>query len=269
MTSLAYVAVVDKLYDIMKSDNPKSIPFKFIALFVLKEFVKKGLQNQKFLQYLSEKVCNKLAKWCAEGRNSDDGATLFHVEPSEKGTYCLTAEKVWSKMFYKLALSCFDVWANQFASRHKGLSRFKEKFDVLKSARVEFPENRKLYDEGLAYILGSLKELDISRCDFTEDFSEFPSRIEASCLNITAPQYDNVLGSHEPGTTKARDIPTGTSLQSKPAIGGSGFLSMHKQPLGPGVTYVAGEIAEVVESQEYSEIAAEPIEVDTKGGSDA
>ena len=83
VTSLAYVAVVDKLYDIMKSDNPKSIPFKFISLFVLKEFVKKGLQNGDFLQYLSEKVCNKLAKWCAEGRNLGDGACLFLADPSE------------------------------------------------------------------------------------------------------------------------------------------------------------------------------------------
>lgn len=85
MISLAYVAVVDKLYDIMKSENRKTIPFKFIGLFVLKEFVKKCAKNAKFLQYLSEKVCNKLAKWCAEGRNSDDGATLFYSDASENG----------------------------------------------------------------------------------------------------------------------------------------------------------------------------------------
>lgn len=87
MTSLAYVAVVDKLYDIMKSEKPKSIPFKFIALFVLKELVKKGLDNEKFLEYFTEKVCNKLAKWCAEGRVSNDGATLFNLNPTEKGRF--------------------------------------------------------------------------------------------------------------------------------------------------------------------------------------
>lgn len=87
MTSLTFVAVVDKLYDIMKSENRKTIPFKFISLFVLKEFVRKCTKNPKFLQYLSEKVCNKLAKWCAEGRNTDDGATLFYPDATENGIF--------------------------------------------------------------------------------------------------------------------------------------------------------------------------------------
>lgn len=87
MTSLAYVAIVDKFYDIMKSDNLKTIPYKFISLYILKELVKKGLKNDNFLKYLSEKVCNKLAKWCAEGRLSNDGATLFSLEPTQNRRY--------------------------------------------------------------------------------------------------------------------------------------------------------------------------------------
>lgn len=102
-------------------------------------------------------------------------------------------EQVWSKMFLKLALSCFHVWATELASKHKGLAKFKDKFEVLRSARVEFPESKTLYSEGLQYILGSLKELEISRCDFTADFSDMPSRIEASSLNISVHKYDDIL----------------------------------------------------------------------------
>lgn len=258
MTSLAYVAIVDKLYDIMKSENAKSIPFKFISLYLLKELVKKGLNNENFLKYLSEKVCNKLAKWCAEGRLTNDGATLFSSTPSQNGRISRKSDEVWSKMFLKLALCCFDAWGNELSPGYPGLSRFKEKFEVLRSARVDFPESRQLYIEGLRYIIGSLKHLDISHCDFTADFSEMPSRVEASSLNISVPRFDNIL----PGTesTKLDQVYQGQSTtieDNKKIVNQKPFLVddsyTRKTPNQRYQVYT--EIQEVVSSQEYSDIA--------------
>ena len=173
---------------------------------------------------------------------------------------------MWSKIFYKLALTCFDVWANELAPRHKGLARFKEKFDVLRSARVEFPENRTHYNEGLPYILGSLKEMDISLCDFTEDFSEVPSRIEASTLNISLHNYENILPQPDSHGKRPTATSVSTAIEAKPAISLPPISIPSRQKASPGLQYVAGAITEVVESQEYSEIAAELEAIDTGRG---
>lgn len=81
-----HVVVVDKLYEIIKSEEPQTIPFKFVSLFLLKELVKKCDRNVSFLGYLTEKCCNKFAKWCAEEKSSQGGRFLFSARPNEKGT---------------------------------------------------------------------------------------------------------------------------------------------------------------------------------------
>jgi hypothetical protein len=81
---MAFVPIVDKLYDILKSEEEKTIPFKFISLFALKELIKKCAENEKFLLYFSEKCCNKLARWCSQGKDLGEGATLFMQNPDEK-----------------------------------------------------------------------------------------------------------------------------------------------------------------------------------------
>lgn len=169
-------------------------------------------------------------------------------------------------MFYKLSLQCFDVWANELAPRHKGLTRFKEKFDVLKSARVEFPLERKHYNEGLTYILESLNEIEISLCDFTEEFSEFPSRIEASALNISLPNYDNVLVNSEPHASRHKPQSNSTAIHLQPPIAVNNSHGLLRHQSLSGLQYMASEIQEVVESQEYSEIAAEESRIDTDRG---
>ena len=55
VTSLVHVVVVDKLYEVMKSEEPKTIPFKFVALFLLKELVKLCDRNLRLLEYLTDK----------------------------------------------------------------------------------------------------------------------------------------------------------------------------------------------------------------------
>ena len=82
---MGHVAVVDKLYEVMKSEDQKTIPYKFVAIFLLKELVKKCFVNEAFLGYLTEKCCNKFAKWCAEEANTKQGAILFRVDATEKG----------------------------------------------------------------------------------------------------------------------------------------------------------------------------------------
>jgi hypothetical protein len=165
-------------------------------------------------------------------------------------------------MFYKLTLVCFDVWANEMAPKLQGLSRFKEKFDVLKSARVEFPKDRRQYNEGLSYILESLGDLEISLCDFTQDISDLPSRIESSTLNISTGQYDPILPQSQVPKIPIESSKSGqktTSINQQPAITQSSFSK-------PGLSYVAAPINEVLESQECSEIVAEQSKIDTDRG---
>jgi hypothetical protein len=57
----------------------------------------------------------------------------------------INSEQVWSRMFLKLALSCFEGWAKEMAPQFRGLKRFKEKYDMLKSAKTEFPQDNTLY----------------------------------------------------------------------------------------------------------------------------
>lgn len=90
--------VVDKLYEVMKSEDKKTIPFKFVSLFLLKELVKKCDGNSRFLEYLTEKCCNKFAKWCAEEKSSQDGRFLFSEQANEKGRQSLGRADILSKV---------------------------------------------------------------------------------------------------------------------------------------------------------------------------
>lgn len=191
---------------------------------------------------------------------------LFFTLTLQKTVFLPKQEKVWSRMFYKLALQCFDIWANELAPRHKGLSRFKEKFDVLKNARVDFPNERKHYNEGLSYILESLNEIEISLCDFTEEFSEFPSRIEASTLNISSPHYDNILSQPDKLDKPDKNSSKTTSLVSQSSIKSQIPQTQLSHQKIPNLPYIPTEIKEVVESQEYSEIVAETSQIDTYRG---
>lgn len=160
-------------------------------------------------------------------------------------------------MFLKLALCCFDAWGNDLSPRHPGLSRFKEKYEVLRSARVDFPEDRQLYTEGLKYILGSLKHLEISHCDFTADFSDMPSRVEASILNISVPKYDDILPDAEETTIKRGKPLQSTSVhENQKTVTSQKFLEddSFSRKDHPSRYQVDCEIQEVMSSQEYSDI---------------
>ena len=129
-------------------------------------------------------------------------------------------------MFLQLLLNCVQLWATELSPKRPQLSKFSEKYSILKNARIDFPDH-KLYRETFAYIVGGFSATGVARVSLPGNPEESVSHSkfdESTFVKVSVQEF------HDP-------VLPSTVLRS-----------------GKEMYAVDREIQEVLPSEEYSHI---------------
>ena len=95
-------------------------------------------------------------------------------------------------MFLKLVMNCVEIWGSDLSKTAHSLDKFSDKYNILRSAKVDFP-GREMYDKGLDHIVGGFSSLELSQCYFpgnAEDTVNTSKLDESSFVRVEGTSSD-------------------------------------------------------------------------------